>query len=139
MDNYVNLSCAVLYMYAIPLWVCCSYEYLVFGETRAKHPDRLSSSLASTGVVPPPSGTASPASGVAPKLPIPPQTSLQVATLTTKDATTSTSHQSQSQESALGRRTFNQVFQTYPCWMEQRYKHCLPTSLEKWVSWCSEQ
>ena len=88
----MNLFCAVLYMYAIPLWVCCLYEYLVFGETRAKHPDHHSPGLAGTGVVPPPSGTASPASGVAPKPPIPPQTSLQAATPTIKDATTSTSH-----------------------------------------------
>ena len=61
-------------------------------ETRAKHPDHHSPGLAGTGVVPPPSGTASPASSVAPKPPIPPQTSLQAATPTIKDATTSTSH-----------------------------------------------
>ena len=42
-------------------------------ETGAKYPDRRSHGLASTGVVPPPPGTGSPASSVAPKLPTPPQ------------------------------------------------------------------
>ena len=40
-------------------------------ETEAKYPDRHSPGLATTGVVPPPSGTANPASSVAPKPPIP--------------------------------------------------------------------
>ena len=54
-------------------------------ETGAKYPDRHSPDLAGTGVVSTPSGTASPASSVAPKPPIPPQRPLWAATPTIND------------------------------------------------------